>query len=72
MEKIRDLLDNSKDNLRLREDPRKGVWLEDLTEAYVNSRVNHSDCVEVFLDVSWLRDGITRVVARVVGVGRWR
>jgi hypothetical protein len=39
MEKIRDLLDYEKDNLRVREDPRRGVWLEDLTEAYVNSRV---------------------------------
>jgi kinesin family protein 5 len=39
MEKVRDLLDVSRDNLRVREDPRKGVWLEDLTEAYVKTGV---------------------------------
>ena len=34
MEKIRDLLDKSKDNLRVREDPNKGVWVEGATEVY--------------------------------------
>jgi len=34
MEKIRDLLDTKKDNLRVREDPNKGVWVEGATEVY--------------------------------------
>ena len=34
MEKIRDLLDKTKDNLRVREDPNKGVWVEGCTEVY--------------------------------------
>ena len=34
MERIRDLLDKSKDNLRVREDPNKGVWVEGCTEVY--------------------------------------
>ena len=39
MERIRDLLDSRKDNLRLREDPRRGVWLEDVSEMFVGSPV---------------------------------
>lgn len=33
-EKIRDLLDESKTNLKVRESP-VGVWIEDVTEVYV-------------------------------------
>ena len=35
MEKIRDLLDQAKDNLRVREDKTHGVWIEGATEVYV-------------------------------------
>lgn len=35
MEKIRDLLDSTKDNLRVREDKTHGVWIEGATETYV-------------------------------------
>ena len=40
MEKIRDLLDPKKDNIRIREDPRRGVWLEDVSEVFVGSPVS--------------------------------
>ena len=40
LEKIRDLLDPSKHNVRIREDRRKGVWLEDVTERYASNRVS--------------------------------
>ena len=35
-EKIRDLLDPSKTNLKIRESP-TGVWIEDVTEHYVST-----------------------------------
>nr|BAN16545.1 ADB2008819 [Acytostelium subglobosum] len=35
MEKIRDLLDVRKDNLRVREEKGKGVWVEGTTEVYI-------------------------------------
>eukprot|EP01132_Coremiostelium_polycephalum_P003999 gene3999-5001_t len=35
MEKIRDLLDTRKDNLRVREEKGKGVWVEGTTEVYI-------------------------------------
>jgi kinesin family protein 5 len=35
MEKIRDLLDPSKDNLKIHEDRNKGVYIGDLTENYI-------------------------------------
>ncbi len=36
MERIRDLLDISKDNLKVHEDKNKGVYLGDLTEQYIS------------------------------------
>ena len=36
MEKIRDLLDTSKNNLKIRENPTKGIYLQDLTERYIS------------------------------------
>lgn len=36
-EKIRDLIDPSKDNLRVHEDKQKGVYMQDITEKYVIS-----------------------------------
>ena len=35
MEKIRDLLDISKTNLKIREDKARGVYIQDVTEKYV-------------------------------------
>ena len=35
MEKIRDLIDPSKDNLRVHEDKQKGVYLQDVSEKYI-------------------------------------
>ncbi len=37
LEKIRDLLRPSRDNLEVRESRHKGLWVEDLTEVYVGS-----------------------------------
>eukprot|EP01114_Cavostelium_apophysatum_P005310 TRINITY_DN1613_c0_g1_i3.p1 TRINITY_DN1613_c0_g1~~TRINITY_DN1613_c0_g1_i3.p1 ORF type:complete len:862 (-),score=280.43 TRINITY_DN1613_c0_g1_i3:83-2668(-) len=37
MEKIRDLLDSSKSNLKVREEKSKGIWVEGATEMYVSS-----------------------------------
>ena len=37
MEKIRDLLDTSKDNLKVHEEKGKGVYVGDVTETYVGS-----------------------------------
>lgn len=36
MEKIRDLLDITKDNLKVHEEKNKGVYLGDLTEHYIS------------------------------------
>jgi kinesin family protein 5 len=41
MERIRDLLDPTRDAVRLREDPERGVWLENAAALYVGS------CAEV-------------------------
>jgi kinesin family member 5 len=35
MEKIRDLIDPSKTNLKVNEDPKKGIYIADVTETYV-------------------------------------
>lgn len=35
MEKIKDLLDTGKDNLKIHEDKTKGVYIADVTETYV-------------------------------------
>ena len=35
MEKIKDLIDPSKDNLRVHEDKQKGVYLQDVSEKYI-------------------------------------
>lgn len=37
MERIRDLLDPSKDNLKIHEEKSKGVYMGDLTEQYISS-----------------------------------
>ena len=36
MEKIRDLIDPSKDNLKVHEDKQKGVYMQDITEKYIS------------------------------------
>ena len=36
-ERIKDLLDPAKDNLRIHEKPGKGVYLQDVTENYIES-----------------------------------
>ena len=35
MEKIKDLIDTNKDNLRVHEDKQKGVYLQDVTEKFI-------------------------------------
>jgi kinesin family protein 5 len=35
MEKIKDLIDPSKDNLKIHEDKAKGVYIADVTETYI-------------------------------------
>lgn len=35
MEKVKDLLDPSKTNLKIHEDKIKGIYIEDVTETYV-------------------------------------
>ena len=37
MEKIRDLLNINKNNLNIREDKIKGIYIQDVTEPYVTS-----------------------------------
>jgi kinesin family protein 5 len=37
MEKIRDLMDPSKDNLKVHEEKGKGVYMADLTEQYIEA-----------------------------------
>ena len=37
LESIRDLIDTDKINLKLRESPSKGVFIEDVTEVYATS-----------------------------------
>lgn len=37
MQKIRDLLDSSKTDLKIRENKAKGVYMQDVTEEYVAS-----------------------------------
>ena len=39
MEKIKDLLDSSKDNLKIHEDKTKGVYIADVTETYVSNEL---------------------------------
>ena len=37
MEKLRDLLDQGKIDLKIRSDKKKGIFIEDLTETYISS-----------------------------------
>jgi kinesin family protein 5 len=37
MEKLRDLLDQNKNDLKIRSDKKRGVFIEDLTEKYISS-----------------------------------
>ncbi len=46
MERIRDLLDPSKDDLRIREDSIKGVYVENLTAKYVTDDVQIFEALE--------------------------
>lgn len=36
MERIKDLIDPSKDNLRIHEEKGKGVYMQDITEEYIS------------------------------------
>jgi len=44
-EKIRDLLDNSKGNLQVREEKTKGIWVDGATEVYVSSEQDVLDVI---------------------------
>jgi len=46
-ERIRDLLDPSKDNLKIHEDKARGVFLSDITESYVQSEQEIFDAIRV-------------------------
>lgn len=46
MEKIRDLLDITKENLKIRECSNKGIFIEDVTEVYVEDVQNIYDLVD--------------------------
>lgn len=37
MEKLRDLLDQTKVDLKIRSDKKRGIYIEDLTETYISS-----------------------------------
>lgn len=37
MEKLRDLLEPSKADLKIRSDKKRGIYIEDLTETYISS-----------------------------------
>ena len=37
MEKLRDLIDSNKSDLKIRSDKKRGVFIEDLTENYISS-----------------------------------
>jgi len=40
MEKIKDLLDPKKDNLQIREEKNKGIYVADVTETYVTEEAD--------------------------------
>jgi len=37
MEKLRDLIDPNKQDLKIRSDKKRGIFIEDLTEKYISS-----------------------------------
>lgn len=37
MEKLKDLLDANKNDLKIRSDKKRGIFIEDLTENYISS-----------------------------------
>eukprot|EP01102_Stenamoeba_stenopodia_P019656 TRINITY_DN7471_c0_g1_i1.p1 TRINITY_DN7471_c0_g1~~TRINITY_DN7471_c0_g1_i1.p1 ORF type:complete len:934 (-),score=240.86 TRINITY_DN7471_c0_g1_i1:200-3001(-) len=47
MENIRDLLNPSKTNLRVRESPSRGIWVEGATEEFVTCEQDIADLIEV-------------------------
>ena len=47
MEKIKDLLDPAKNNLKIREDKIKGIYIEDLTEQYVTNDKEVMDLIKL-------------------------
>jgi kinesin family protein 5 len=47
MEKIRDLLDVTKSNLKIRENKQKGVYIQDVSEEYVSEDVDIYNLIEI-------------------------
>lgn len=47
MERIRDLLDTSKDNLKIHEEKTKGVYIADVTETYVSDELEVYDIMKL-------------------------
>ncbi len=47
MEKLRDLLDVSKNDLKIRSDKKKGIYIEDLTENYISEPEEVFDMMKV-------------------------
>lgn len=47
MEKIKDLLDTSKDNLKIHEDKTRGVYIADVTETYVSEELEVQEIMKL-------------------------
>jgi len=47
MEKLRDLLDVSKSDLKIRSDKKKGIYIEDLTENYISEPEEVFDMMKI-------------------------
>jgi kinesin family protein 5 len=47
MEKLRDLLDVSKNDLKIRSDKKKGIYIEDLTENYISEPEEVFDMLKI-------------------------
>ena len=45
MERIQDLLDRSKTNLKIVEEPKRGVYIENVTETYVTAEEEVHACL---------------------------
>ena len=46
-EKLRDLLDTSKNNLKIRENSSKGIYIEDVTDRYISDEIEISEIMKV-------------------------
>lgn len=47
MEKLKDLLDSNKNDLKIRSDKKRGIFIEDLTESYISSMEEVYKLIEI-------------------------